>query len=133
MSTTISLKESVRNEQADLVARDCDSGYIKIYAGTPPATVDTALSGNTLLAELTFSATSAPAASGGQLTFSTITGDSSNNATGTATFYRTFQSDGTTVVFQGTIGTSGESMTLADTSLVAGGTTDVTSFTYSVP
>lgn len=133
MSIVISLAESIRNEQADLIARHCDGGFVRIYAGTPPANIDAVLSGNSLLAELTFSATSAPAAANGSLTFNPITADSSNDATGFATFYRAYKDDGTTEIFQGTVGTSGESMILADTNLIAGGTTEIDSFTYSVP
>jgi hypothetical protein len=63
------------NGEADTVARYLDSGYFRIYSGTKPATADTALSGNTLLAELRYPATSAPAAVAGVLTFNTLTSD----------------------------------------------------------
>lgn len=132
MATTVSLTAEAENAQADALARLLDNGSVKVYDGTPPADVSTALSGNTLLATCDLSATSAPAASGGVLTFNAISDDTNIDATGTATFYRTFKTDGTTAVTQGTVGTSGESMTLANTSLVAGGTLSISSFTHTV-
>lgn len=133
MTTSVSVAANTRNAQADALARDLDGGFIKIYSGTVPTDADTALAGNTLLAELPLQPTSAPAASNGTLTFDT-TGltDGSVNNNGIASFYRAFQSDGTTVVKQGRVGTSGYAMNLADTSLVATGTVTVTSFTHTV-
>lgn len=133
MSTTVSVAVDQRNDQADIIARALDGGSIKIYSGTPPANADASLSGNTLLAELALSPTSAPAASSGQLTFNTVSDDTSANNSGVATFYRTFKSDGTTVVTQGTVGTSGESLNLDDVNIVATGTVSVSSYTHSVP
>ena len=127
MSTIVSVKATTRSAQADLLARNLDGGYVKIYAGTPPADVDTALSGNTLLGTLGINATSAPAASSGTLTFNAITDDTSADATGIATFYRTYRTDGTTAETQGSVGTSGTSMVLADTSIITGGTISITS------
>lgn len=132
MATTVSLTAEAENAQADALARLLDNGSVKVYDGTVPTDVSTALSGNTLLATCALSATSAPAAAGGVLTFNAISDDTSIDATGTATFYRTFKADGTTAVTQGTVGTSGESMTLANTSLVAGGTLSISSFTHTV-
>ena len=40
-----------------------------------------------------------------------ITQDSSADATGTASFFRLYKSDGTTCVLQGTVGTSGTTQT----------------------
>ncbi len=45
------------NAQGDAIARHLDNGYLRIYSGAQPATADTALSANTLLAELGFAAT----------------------------------------------------------------------------
>ena len=65
MSLDTQLADVAVNAEADALARLLDNGYLRLYNGTKPATADTALSGNTLLAELRFNATSAPAASGG--------------------------------------------------------------------
>ena len=121
------------NAKADAVARLEDNGYIRIYDGTVPTRADDSIGASVLLAELRFSATSAPAASNGVVTYSSITADSSANATGTATYYRTFKSDGTTVVRQGTVGTSGADMNLNSTSIQSGAQVSLTSMTYTIP
>lgn len=87
-----------RNECLDSFTGNCNSGVLRVYSGTRPTNADTALSGNTVLAELTLNATSFGAASAGVLTANAITSDSSANATGTASFCRLFESDGTTVI-----------------------------------
>jgi hypothetical protein len=80
-------------------ASECNGGYIRIYAGTKPADADTALAGNTLLATLQFSATAFGAAdSSANVTANAITSDTDCAATGTASFGRVYQSDGTTAV-----------------------------------
>lgn len=133
MTTSVSVATATRNAQADALARNLDAGSIKIYSGTVPADADTNPSGNTILASLPLQPTSAPAASSGTLTFDT-TGltDSNIDASGVASFFRGFQSDGTTVVMQGQVGTSGYALNLADVNLVATGTVTITSFTHTV-
>jgi hypothetical protein len=120
------------NAEADALARLLDNGYLRLYSGTQPATADTALSGNTLLAELRFAATSAAAASAGVLTFSAITSDTSADATGTAAFYRALKSDGTSVVMDGSVGTSSADLVLNSTAIQSGAQVDVTSFALTV-
>src|SRR5688572_6746741 len=98
MASNVHIAAATRNAMLDEMGRDLDNGYLRIYSGTQPANAAAALSGNTLLAELRFNATSAAAASGGVLTMNAITADASANATGTATFARCLASDGSTVV-----------------------------------
>lgn len=126
-----SITTANRNRAADAVTARANNGSLRIYAGTAPADANAALSGNTLLANLPLSATAFGAASAGVATANAITSDSSADATGTATFFRVLESDGTTVVFQGTVGTSGTELVLNNTSIVAGGNVSVTSLTYT--
>lgn len=86
------------NAACDAVTALLNSGKIRIYSGTRPANANTALSGNTLLAELTFGATAFGAAVAGVATANAITADADADATGTATFARLFKSNGTSVV-----------------------------------
>lgn len=117
---------SIRNVMLDsITTRAGASALLRIYDGTRPATGGTA---TTLLAELTCNATFAPAASGGVLTLNAITQDSSANATGTATWFRIVQSNGTTFVLDGNVGTSGSDLNLTTTSIVATQPVSVTSF-----
>jgi len=133
MASALHLANATVSAQADALARLLDNGYVRIYSGTQPSTADTALSGNTLLDELRANATSAPAANNGVLTFNAVTSDTSADATGTATFYRTFKSDGTTVVMDGSVGTSGADMNINSTAIQVGAQVDVTSWTHTVP
>lgn len=135
MALNTQLANATVNGQGDNLAARLNTGYLRIYSGTQPATADTALSGNTLLAELRFNATAAPATSGGLITFNAITADSSADATGTPSFYRALQSDGTTVVMDGTAGASGCNLNLSGLSggqIIAGGNVAVSSFTHDV-
>lgn len=101
------------------------SALLRIYDGARPATGGTA---TTLLAELTCNTTFAPAAVNGVLTLNAITADSSANATGTATWFRIVQSDGSTFVMDGDVGTSGSDLNLTSTSIVATQSVSVSSF-----
>lgn len=118
----------------------CNGGKLIIYSGTEPATANTALSGNTVLAQLTLNATAfgAPDASGADrfITANAITADSDADASGTATFFRIFDSSGTLVtdvVYQGTAGTSGQQLNLNNTSIIAGYEVSISSLTITMP
>lgn len=133
MAKDTQLSNAAVNAEADALARLLDNGYRRIYSGTKPATADTALDGNTLLAELRFANPCAPAATNGVLTF-TINNDTAANNDGTATFYRDFKSDGTTAVLDGTVGTTGSTsnLELNTTTIVTGQQVAVTSATHTV-
>lgn len=122
-----------RNEMLDALTNNCNSGKLRIYSGTRPTDADTALSGNTLLAELTLNATSFGSASSGVLTANAITSDSDADATGTATFARLFESDGTTVVADFSVGTSGTECILATTSIVQHAVVSCSALTITAP
>lgn len=132
MPLNTQLADATVNGQADNLSARLNNGYLLIYDGTQPATADTAITSQVLLAELRFNATAAPAAVSGLITFNAITADSSANATGTASWYRCLSSDGTTVVMDGSVGTSSSNMILPTTSIVAGVQVGVTSFTHDV-
>jgi hypothetical protein len=118
---------------ADVIGDSLDNGYIRIYDGTIPTNADTAIGAQVLLAELRFNAAAAASATNGVITFAAITADSSANATGTAAWFRCLASDGTTVKFDGTIGTSGEDLNLNTTSIVLGANVSISSFTLTMP
>lgn len=125
-----------RNTMADGVARNHDNGYWRIYSGSRPANPQTAISG-TLLAEGRFSATSAAAASAGVITWSTVA-DAGANATGDATHFRTFRSDGTTVGYDGDVSDSAGSGDLklaqtGNTTITTNQPVSISSWTFTVP
>lgn len=102
----------------------CNGGTLIIYTGSMPTTPQTALSGNTALATFTFSATAfgAPAYSGGFMVSNASFASNSVNpsASGTASFARVFGSDGTTVVNDLTVGTTGTDLIIGSTSINTG-------------
>lgn len=132
----IRIATAVRNDMLQALLDRLDlgagPGTLKLYSGTQPATANTALSGNTLLATLTFSDPSAPAPSGGVITFDVITEDSSADASANATFGRIQDSDGNPV-FDGDVGTSGAMIVLNTVAIVAGGPVRINSFTITLP
>jgi hypothetical protein len=96
-----------RNEMGNAATDNLNSGKIRFYSGTRPANADTALSGNTLLAECTFGATAFGTMSAGVATANTITQDASADASGIPTFARLLESDGTTVWADVSVGKTG--------------------------
>jgi hypothetical protein len=128
MASNLNYSITLINNQLDEITGEIGSnGKLRIYDSGQPATVGTALSGHTLLADLALSATAAPAATGGALTLSTITADSSADATGTATWGTLTKSDNTRVV-DFSVSTSGADLNLNTVSIVSGAQVSVSSF-----
>jgi hypothetical protein len=132
MALNTQLSDAVVSAQADVLARLLDNGYLRLSSGTQPADANTALGAQVLLAELRFAATSAPAAVGGVLTFNSLTSDSDANADGTASFFRAVGSNGTSVVFDGSIGTSNANMIIPNTTIAQHQTVSCSSFVHDV-
>lgn len=120
------------NAEADAVGNALDTGWIRIYDGTQPTDADTAITSQVLLAELRFGADAFPAAVAGLLTANAITSDSSANATGTASWARIFASNGTTVWFDGSVGTSSANVVINSTAISSGATVSCSSLTFQV-
>lgn len=124
----------------DAVGALANGGFLRIYDGAQPTDANTALGAQTLLAELALNATAfASSAASGTApsrvvtgSANSITGDTSANATGTAAWFRVLKSNGTSIVFDGQVGTSGSDLNLATTAIVAGVEVDVTSFSITL-
>lgn len=127
--TSVQTKAAALNGQAALL----NSGFLRLYSGTQPAATTTALTGQTLLSEHTLSATAFASTSTAVATANAIGSDASANASGTATFYRAFASNGTTVHRQGSVGLSGSGAELImdNTSIVAGGVVSISGWTIT--
>ena len=109
------------------------AGHVKIYTGTQPASVGTAATG-TLLSTLTLSVTAFGSAASGTATANAITSDTNAAASGTAGWFRAFDSAGTAVIDGSVTATGGGGdMTLNSTSIVAGGTVACSSWTITAP
>lgn len=110
------------------------SGSVKLYSGTRPATVATALSGNTLLATWTFDATPWTAgASDGVYNWADSPQSVAPAASGTATWARLFKSDGTTAVIDIDAGTSGTELILGSTTVTVGVNISLTALSITFP
>lgn len=126
-----SIRTTARTAMMQALADDVGANaYIRVYNGTRPETVGTALSGNTLLAELRGNASQFGTVASGALTMSTETIDSSADATGTPTFARIFKSDGTTAVFDCSAAVGSGDLNFL-TSITAGQPVDITSFSLT--
>jgi len=119
----VALRNSRLDEVTTLIDGGAGAGLLRIYDGTRPATGGTA---TTLLAELTMSDPSFPAASSGAMTANAISDDTSADAAGTATWFRLTDSTGAAVV-DGDVGTSGSDLNLNTTTFSVGLNVSVTS------
>lgn len=129
MANNLNYSDAVRNAKMDAITTYAgNAALLRIYDGTQPTDADTAIGAQVLLAELTCGSPLASGASNGVLTLGSITQDSSANATGTAAWFRLVKADGTTVVMDGTVGTSGSDLNLTSTSITSGVAVSVTSF-----
>lgn len=103
MNKNTQLANLAVNTEADALTTLLPGGKINLYTGTQPATSDTALAGNTLLAAPTFGTPAFPGAVAGVLTANAIAAATAV-ATGKATFARCSKADGTTAVMDQSVG-----------------------------
>jgi hypothetical protein len=108
-------------------------GLLRFYSGTKPTNPDTALSGNTLLAELALSSDAFDDAATLTVTANAITTDTSADATGTATWASFVKSDGTRVI-DVTVGEAADSadITVDNKDFQAGADIAVTAFSLTL-
>lgn len=129
MALNTQIADATVNAQAAALATLCNTGLIRIYDGTQPATADTAVGAQTLGVTLTFGATAFPAAVSGLLTANAITGGTAVAAI-TPTWARILKSDGTTVVMDVSAGASGANLTIG--AFTIGTAVSATAFTHDV-
>lgn len=132
MPTNPKFANAAVNAEADALGAQFDNGYLRIYDGSQPANADTAVGAQVLLAELRFNADAFPAAVAGLLTANAITGDAAANATGTASWFRALQSNGTSVIMDGSVGTSSSDLVLDSVAIQVNADVNVTSFTIQI-
>lgn len=134
---TVHFATTTKNKIVTPIRDDIDggsgAGTIKIYTGSMPATTADAITSQVLLGTLTFSDPSGTI-SGGVLTMSAITDDSSADATGTATWARIADSAGVVVMDIDVTNTGGGgALQLNTVAIVAAGPIKITAFTITVP
>jgi hypothetical protein len=124
----LTYSNAVRSAQNEaLITFAGTNAIINMYAGTPPASANTAITTQTLLVSLPIVGAFGTN-SNGVITLNPVTPTSATNG-GVATFFRITKSDGTTVVMDGSIGTSGADLILNTTTIVALQTVSITSGT----
>jgi len=121
----------------DTLTASAASGKLRIYSGTQPADADAGIGAGTLLAELTMGATAfgsatSTASTNSVLTANAITSDTSADATGTAAWFRLWQSNGTTPILDGSVGTSAADMILNSVAIQVGATVAISAFTVTL-
>ena len=131
MALNTQITDAVANAMCAIVTALCPSGTINIYSGTQPANANTAVGGgNHLLATLTFGNPAFGSPSAGVATAAALTSGTAIY-TDTATWFRVLKSDGTTVVYDGSVGTSGCNLNLNSTAIQINATVSITSLTFS--
>jgi cytochrome c5 len=110
------------------------SAVVKFYTGTAPANCATASSG-TLLATFSLASDWAANAASGSKSFSNTPITATAAGTGTAGYYRIYDSTSTTCHEQGTLTATGGGgdMTLDNTSITSGQSVSITSWTKTAP
>jgi hypothetical protein len=122
MAKNLVLENDAVNAQANALAALCNNGYIRIKS-----------SGNVLLAELRFGATAFGAAAAGVLTANAITAEDAALDTATASKYEVYKSDGTTLLWTGTVGTADADLVLNSVGISAGAQVTITGLVHTVP
>ena len=121
MAQNLVLEDAAVNAEANALAALLNNGYLRIYEGV------------TLLAELRFGATAFAPAAAGVITANAIIADSSANASGTADTMKAYKSDGTTLVFTGTVNTSNADLILDSVTIAQNAQVSVTGCTLTIP
>jgi hypothetical protein len=128
----LQFETTTRNAMLDAITTKVGAnGRFKIWSGTVPANC-AATPGGTILVDMPISGALGAASSGGVLTLNAIA-QTNAAATGTATFFRIYDSASATCYVQGTVGTSGADLNLNTTSITSGGPDTISSMTFTAP
>jgi hypothetical protein len=134
MASNLKYSAALKNAQQNAITSQLGaSAAFDLYSGTQPATPDTAITSQVLLATLPCSATLAAAAAAGVLTLNAIsngTGTAGAGAGTVATWYRLRTSGGVAHI-DGTVGISGADLNINNTNIATGQTVSVTGYTYT--
>ncbi len=133
MAHDVKLAALTANAQADAVTARCDGGTIEIRDGVKPATADTAVTTQVLLATCTFADPAFNAAAAGVATAHVITQDAAADASGTASWFRVLALGGATVM-DGTVGVGASfDLQVVSTTVTLGAAFPVDSLTITAP
>ena len=116
-------------QQQGLITYAGSGAIIHIYDGTQPVNANTGVTTQTLLVSLAIVGTFGTD-SNGVITISSVNNGTAV-ATGTATWFRITKSDNSTVIMDGSVGTSGADMNLSSTGITVGQVVSITSGTIT--
>jgi len=135
MAKNLKMSDAAVNAEANALSTLANNGYLRIYDGVQATNADTALGAQVLLAELRLNATAFAAAVAGVLTANALTPDSAANASGTATWFRVLQSDGTSVLWDGNVGVTGSTsdLELNSVAISINAAVSVSALTHTIP
>lgn len=133
MAKNPKLTNEAANAAVNVVVDLLNLGKLRIYDGSQPAAADTAITDQTLLAELVLGNPAFGNAANGVATANDITDDADANASDTASWFRVLKADGTTKMFDGSVGVSGCDLNMDNVGIAIGGTVSVAVFTYTQP
>jgi len=128
----LTLSAAAVSAMADALGALLNGGKVRLYSGTRPATADTAVTTQILLAAPTFANPAFAAAVAGVITANPVVDESDVPATGTAIWFRAVTSGGASVC-DGTVGMSAADCILSSTSIVQHGVVTVTSCVLTIP
>lgn len=112
--------DAVRTLAAQGIDQEFNDGYLRLYTDTRPAGPSTAITTQTLLAELRFASTAAASVTNGVITFNALTPDLAADASGTVTWARCLKSDGTTAICDLSVDTASANVIVPTTTITAG-------------
>ena len=128
----ITLSATAASTAADALCALLNGGSVRIYTAPRPATADTAITTQTLLASPTFANPAFAAAASGVAAAHAVVSDTDAAASGTATWFRAVTS-GAASVCDGSVGTADTDCVLSSTTIVQHGTVAITSVVYTQP
>lgn len=121
---------TIRNAILAAIAAVSDGAILKIYDGTRPATADTAITTQNLLATFTLGTPAFAAPASGSMSANAIP-NVTIAATSTASWFRLFESDGVTVICDGNIDTANANLVMNSTALQVNATAQIASLTLT--
>jgi hypothetical protein len=132
MASNLSLAANTAKVMLNAITTIASAGYIEIFSGTQPASSDTGITTQVELVSLPLNSTAFGTPASGQMSAGAIT-PATAIATGTASWFRMYETDGTTAIMDGSVGTSGCDLNLVSTTITSGDIIGVTSFTITLP
>jgi len=132
MPKNTQLTNLVVDTQANSMATLFNSGFMDLLDGSQPATGNTAITTQNVLASVGFNATAWGASANGVLTAGVMTACSSANLSGNAAWARCYKSDHTTALMDVSVGTANANIILNSVVIQAGAQVSVSSMTHTV-